>query len=102
MFVSDSTKFPQIQEIAKSVGLVRNDGISYEDVRYGFGTPKGHFLVPESRRSISVILGNIWSTSEAYYFKRALKEGFLIFSPNIFLAFSSRDMTILYIFNLFF
>ena len=26
----------------KSVDLVRSDGRSYEDVRYGFGTPKGH------------------------------------------------------------
>ena len=40
------------------------------------------------------------STCEAYYFKRALKEGFLIFSPNIFLAFNSRDMTMLWVLNL--
>ena len=31
-----------------------------------------------------------WSTSEAYYFKRALKEGILIFSPNIFFSFQFK------------
>ena len=30
------------------------------------------------------------STFEAYYFKRALKEGFLIFSPNIFFSFQFK------------
>ena len=34
--------FHKIQEITKSVDLVRSDGTSYEDVRYGFGTPKGN------------------------------------------------------------
>ena len=43
----------------------------------------------------------IWSTNEAYYFKRALKGGFLIFSPNIFLAFNSRDIAMLWVCNLF-
>ena len=49
----------------KSVDLVRSDGTSYEDGRYGFGTPKGHSftVVCKSHRHISVILGNIWSTS---------------------------------------
>ena len=28
----------------KSVDLLRRDRTSYEDVRYGFGTPKGHIF----------------------------------------------------------
>ena len=44
---------------------------------------------------------NLGNTIEAYYFKRALKCGFLNFSPNIFLAFNSRDITMLWVLNLF-
>ena len=47
----------------KSVGIDRGDKASYEDVRYGFGTPKGHILVFESHRNIPVMLGNTWPTS---------------------------------------
>ena len=32
----------KIQEITQTVDLVRSDGTSYEDIRYGFGTSKGH------------------------------------------------------------
>ena len=42
-----------------------------------------------------------WSTFEAYYFKRALKEGFLILSLNIFLALNSRNITMLWVLTLF-
>ena len=31
---------------AKIVDFVRNDGVSYEGVRYGFGKPKGHTFGP--------------------------------------------------------
>ena len=31
-----------VESNTKSVDLVRSHGTSYEDVRYGFGTPKGH------------------------------------------------------------
>ena len=44
---------------------------------------------------------NSWSTDEAYYFKRALKCGFLNFHQIFFLAFNSRDITMLWVLNLF-
>ena len=40
--VSDRFLFHKIQEITQTIDIVRNDETSYEDVRYGFGTPKGH------------------------------------------------------------
>ena len=42
------------------------------------------------------------STSEAYYFKRHSTKVFWIFSILFFLAFNSRDMTMLWVLNLFF
>ena len=38
----DILNFVESNTNTKSVDLIRGDGISYEDVRYGLGTPKGH------------------------------------------------------------
>ena len=41
-FLDICGKFVESNTNTKSVDLVRSDETSYEDVRYGFGTPKGH------------------------------------------------------------
>ena len=38
----ENSKSSKIQQITKSVDLDRGDKALYEDVRHGFGTPKGH------------------------------------------------------------
>ena len=56
-------KVQNLGEPTQTVDFPKSDGESFENFRYGFGTPKGHTFNSENPRDILVILVDTWSTS---------------------------------------
>ena len=62
VFVLIPQIFHKILEISQTVDIVRGNRASYDDVLYGFRTPKGHIFGIWKPQEHPKILGNTWST----------------------------------------